>query len=245
MREKEIITPYNSDSESKKGQVTRMFDNIAPYYDFLNRFLSLGIDKYWRKKAIQQLKGPSYPTALDMATGTADLAIEAHKHLNIDKVTGIDISENMLQLGRGKIINLNLTDRVVLEHGDSENIHYSDNHFDLVMSAYGVRNFENLSKGLSELYRVTKPGGKIMVLEFSRPRIFPLKQLFGIYFKFILPFIGKLKSKDPKAYQYLYESVQAFPDYHLFTDKLKEAGFKETSFTSLTGGICCVYLGTK
>ena len=198
MREKEIITPYNSDSESKKGQVTRMFDNIAPYYDFLNRFLSLGIDKYWRKKAIQQLKGPSYPTALDMATGTADLAIEAHKHLNIDKVTGIDISENMLQLGRGKIINLNLIDRVVLEHGDSENIHYSDNHFNLVMSAYGVRNFENLSKGLSELYRVTKPGGKIMVLEFSRPRIFPLKQLFGIYFKIgATPYSGVYVSSSP------------------------------------------------
>lgn len=132
-----------------------------------------------------------------------------------------------------------------MEYGDSENIHYPDNHFDIAMSAYGVRNFENLQKGLAEMYRVIKPGGTIMVLEFSKPRVFPLKQIFGLYFRHVLPLIGKLKSKDPKAYAYLYESVQVFPDYDSFNTILADAGFSDTRYIPLTGGICTIYLAKK
>jgi demethylmenaquinone methyltransferase/2-methoxy-6-polyprenyl-1,4-benzoquinol methylase len=239
------VTPYKDVHTSKKKQVTSMFDGIAPYYDFLNRFLSLGIDVIWRKKAIKQLQNVRHNTILDVATGTADLAIEAALSLKPLKINGLDISKEMLRLGDKKIEDKNLTSVITLEHGDSENLPYQSDSFDVAMSAYGVRNFENLIAGLKEMYRVIQPGGTIMVLEFSKPKVFPLKQFFGIYFKYLLPLIGRIKSRDTKAYSYLYESVQVFPDYHQFTSKLEEAGFKQTKFIPLTGGICTIYLGTK
>jgi demethylmenaquinone methyltransferase / 2-methoxy-6-polyprenyl-1,4-benzoquinol methylase len=238
------VTPYG-DSNSKKGQVISMFDKIAPYYDGLNRFLSLGIDVWWRKKAIQKLVDSQPKNILDIATGTADLAIEAAKKLKPTKIVGLDISANMLAIGDKKIEKAGLTDIISLETGDSEALRFESNTFDAVTAAYGVRNFENLEKGMTEMYRVLKPGGTLMVLEFSKPRVFPLKQGFNLYFKYILPVIGRIQSKDPKAYTYLYESVQAFPDYEKFTGILQKIGYTSTSFNPLSGGICTIYLAKK
>ena len=238
------VTPYG-DEENKKGQVTQMFDKIAPYYDYLNRFLSLGIDITWRNKLIAKLSPTQPRRILDVATGTADLAIAMAKSIKPDSVIGMDISTEMLKVGDQKIIKKSLASVVTLEHGDSENLQYNDGQFDAVTAAFGVRNFENLKAGLSEMYRVLEPGGKMMILEFSRPRVFPIKQLFNAYFKYLLPVIGRLKSKDPKAYQYLYESVQVFPDYDQFTSILSEVGFSKTSYQPLSFGICTIYEGTK
>ncbi|MEE9438519.1 MAG: bifunctional demethylmenaquinone methyltransferase/2-methoxy-6-polyprenyl-1,4-benzoquinol methylase UbiE [Saprospiraceae bacterium] len=238
------VTPYDSQSESKKVQVTSMFDKVAPYYDFLNRLLSLRIDVLWRKKAINMLKKHNPQRILDIATGTADLSIMASKLLQPKKIVGMDISKEMLKVGQTKIEKKNLINLITLEEGDSENLKYNDGEFDTVMAAFGVRNFENLDKGLGEMYRVLSKGGQCMILEFSKPTVFPLKQGFNLYFKHLLPIIGKL-SKDPKAYEYLYESVQVFPDYGDFTNILKTVGFNEVSFKPLTFGICTVYLAKK
>lgn len=240
----EAVKPYDP-SDSKKKQVTNMFDGIAPYYDYLNRFLSLGVDIWWRKKAIGKLKAFNNDQILDIATGTADLALEANKQLKPSKIIGLDISENMLSIGRKKISKVNLDDKITLVGGDSENLQFEDLSFNTVMAAFGVRNFENLEKGLTEMYRVTKNDGQLMILEFSRPTTFPIKNIFNSYFKYILPVIGKIKSKDPKAYQYLYESVQAFPDYDNFASILKNIGYKEVTFKPLSFGICTIYLARK
>jgi demethylmenaquinone methyltransferase/2-methoxy-6-polyprenyl-1,4-benzoquinol methylase len=239
------ITPYNKDTESKKQQVTGMFDKIAPYYDFLNRFLSLGIDVIWRRKAIKKLKGLKADQILDIATGTADLAIEAAETLKPKSIIGMDISAEMLKIGDGKILKKGLDKIITLETGDSENLKYNTDQFDIITAAFGVRNFENLEKGLSEMYRVLKPGGTMMILEFSKPKVFPLKQVFNIYFSTLLPLIGKLKSKDDRAYKYLYESVQAFPDYNDFTSILQKIGFKNNEWKALSFGICSIYTATK
>lgn len=239
------VTPYSDADVSKKGQVTKMFDKIAPYYDHLNRVLSLGIDILWRKKAIQLLKQAGPKTILDIATGTADLAIEAAKVIKPEKIIGLDISANMLKIGDEKILKKGFNEIISLELGDSENLRFDNHSFDAVMAAFGVRNFENLEKGLAEMYRVLRPGGTMMVLEFSKPKHFPLKQLFNLYFKNILPVIGKLRSKDEKAYKYLYESVQAFPDYEDFTKILKHLGFTQTDYKVLSAGICCIYIAKK
>ena len=240
----DIIKPYDAEGE-KKAQVTSMFDRIAPYYDFLNRLLTLRIDVLWRKKAIAMVSSPDVKDVLDVATGTGDLAIAVAKALPQSKVIGMDIAVKMLAIGDQKLEKLALTDRVTLEAGDSEAMRYEEGRFDLAMSSFGVRNFGNLKKGLSEMHRVLRPGGKIMVLEFSRPRVFPIKNMFNIYFKYVLPVIGKLTSKDPRAYKYLYESVQQFPDFENFTKILEEVGFKHSSYKPLTFGICTVYLATK
>ncbi len=240
----DIIKPYDAEGE-KKAQVTSMFDRIAPYYDFLNRLLTLRIDVLWRKKAIALVSSPDVKEVLDVATGTGDLAIAVAKALPLSKVIGMDIAVKMLAIGDQKLEKLALTDRVTLEAGDSEAMRYEDGRFDLAMSSFGVRNFGNLKKGLSEMHRVLRPGGRIMVLEFSRPRVFPIKNMFNIYFKYVLPVIGKLTSKDPRAYKYLYESVQQFPDFENFTKILEEVGFKHSSYKPLTFGICTVYLATK
>ena len=238
------VTPYEESSD-KKVQVTKMFDKIAPYYDYLNRLLTVGIDTIWRSKAIEVMSTGNPKQILDIATGTADLAIEAAKKLNPDHVTGMDISKEMLAIGSKKVFNKKLNDIITLELGDSESLKYEDNSYDLVSSAFGVRNFQDLKKGLSEMYRVLSPGGQIVVLEFSRPKKFPIKQAFNLYFKNILPLIGKIKSKDDKAYKYLYESVQVFPDYNRFTDILDQIGFKESKWSSLSFGICTIYSATK
>ena len=182
---------------------------------------------------------------LDVATGTADLALEIEKALDAKQIVGVDISNEMLAIGRQKIAKKNLSDIITLETGDSENLRFDDNTFDAITVAYGVRNFENLEKGLAEMNRVLKPNGKLIVLEFSKPTIFPFKQLFNFYFKNILPSIGRLTSKDPKAYQYLYESVQAFPDGKQFEAVLQKTNFHSTKSISLTLGICSIYIGKK
>lgn len=222
-----------------------MFNNIAPYYDLLNRLLSLGIDKVWRRRAIAQLQGASPRIILDVATGTADLAIESARRLKPEKVIGVDIAAEMLDIGRAKLHRRGLDTLVELREGDSENLPFADNTFDAITVAFGVRNFENLEKGLTEMRRVLKDGGQLVVLEFSRPAVFPFKQLFNSYFKYILPAIGRFTSKDPRAYSYLYESVQAFPDGEDFLRILKDTGYKSNQCTPLTLGICSIYSGVK
>lgn len=238
------VVPYKKDKSAKKDQVAKMFDNISGNYDFLNHFLSLGIDIAWRRKAIMQLTAIAPKQILDVATGTGDFAIEALK-LNPDKVVGVDISEGMLEVGRAKIKDKHLTDKIELLYGDSENLPFEENKFDAVIVAFGVRNFENLENGLAEMLRVVRPGGKVIVLEFSKPRKFPFKQLYNFYFKFVLPKIGRWVSKDSSAYTYLPESVQAFPDGERFVEILNHLGYKNTSCKPLTFGISSLYTGTK
>jgi demethylmenaquinone methyltransferase / 2-methoxy-6-polyprenyl-1,4-benzoquinol methylase len=241
-----MVKPYEADG-SKTQQVSKMFDNIAKHYDFLNHFLSLGIDKIWRRKMIAELVETHPKRILDVATGTADVAINTIKQLKIKdlKIVGVDISNEMLNVGRKKLVTEGFNDVIELQLGDSENLPFQGNNFDAVTVAYGVRNFENLERGLAEMHRVLNANGKIVVLEFSRPRIFPFRQLFNFYFKNILPTIGKLTSKDARAYSYLYESVQAFPDGDDFLTVLNKVGFKNTSCTTLTLGICSLYVGYK
>jgi demethylmenaquinone methyltransferase / 2-methoxy-6-polyprenyl-1,4-benzoquinol methylase len=239
------VKPYTAEG-SKTTQVGKMFDNIAPYYDFLNRFLSLGIDTIWRKQAIDQLAALQPRTVLDVATGTADVAIAMSKRLkSVEKIVGFDLSKEMLEIGKTKVQARNLSNLIELQQGDSENLPFADATFDAVTVAFGVRNFENLEKGIAEMQRVLKPGGKLVVLEFSRPTIFPFKQLFNTYFKYVLPQIGRLTSKDPRAYSYLYESVQAFPDGNHFLSILSKNGFNSNEWKPLSLGICSIYCGTK
>ncbi len=238
------VVPYKDKQGSKKEQVATMFDNISGKYDFLNHFLSLGIDIAWRKKAIKQLRNDHPKQILDIATGTGDFAIEALS-LNPDKVTGVDISEGMLSVGREKMIKRKLDHKIELLSGDSEELQFEDNMFDAVIVSFGVRNFENLEKGLKDMHRVLKPGGKTVILEFSKPKRFPIKQIYQFYFKWILPKIGNTISKDQAAYTYLPESVRAFPDGDQFLDILEKVGFKNTQCKALTLGISSIYIGTK
>lgn len=238
------VLPYKHESAGKKEQVARMFDTISARYDFLNHLLSLGIDRSWRKKAVRMLRNDRPEYILDVATGTGDFAIQALT-LNPAKVIGIDISEGMLSKGRAKLAERKLGERIELLKGDSENIPFEENKFDAVTVAFGVRNFENLERGLQEIHRVLRPGGQLVVLEFSKPRIFPFRQIFNFYFRFILPRIGSLVSKDRSAYRYLPESVREFPDGERFTDVLKSVGFNHTSCKALTFGISSVYSARK
>ena len=221
-----------------------MFNNISQRYDFLNHLLSLGIDKGWRKKAINYLRPHNPKYILDVATGTGDFAIQALQ-LNPEKVIGVDISKGMLEIGRQKINKKNLTSKVELQEGDSENLRFPENKFDAVTVGFGVRNFENLEKGLQEIYRVLKPGATLVVLEFSRPRKFPFRQIYNFYFKTILPKLGRMISKDRSAYTYLPESVEAFPDGMDFINILNKVGFKKTACKPLTFGISSIYTGHK
>lgn len=238
------VTPYGS-GDGKKAEVERMFDKIAPKYDLLNRVLSLGIDVSWRKRALGYLKNDRPQAILDVATGTADVAILAAKLLKPGKITGIDIANQMLELGRSKIRNEKLENIITLETGDSENLRFADHSFDAVTVAFGVRNFENLEKGLAEMLRVLRPGGRAVILEFSRPRVFPFKQLYNSYFKYVLPAIGRLTSRDIRAYTYLFESVQAFPEGDNFLNILTKIGYQNPVCERLTLGICSIYSATK
>jgi demethylmenaquinone methyltransferase/2-methoxy-6-polyprenyl-1,4-benzoquinol methylase len=238
------VLPYKDNNAGKKEQVADMFNNISHRYDLLNRVLSFGIDIIWRKRAIKQLKPYQPKLILDIATGTGDFAIEALS-LNPDKVIGVDISSGMLEVGKQKMLRKNLQDKVELRLGDSEKLLFEDNFFDAVTVAFGVRNFENLEKGLRDMYRVLKPGGSVVILEFSKPRHFPVKQAYGFYSKYVLPTVGKVVSKDSSAYTYLPESVQEFPDGKNFTDILEKVGFKSTKCISLTFGISSIYFGKK
>lgn len=240
----EKVIPYKNSTESKKEQIATMFNNIAPKYDFLNQLLSMGIHKGWRKKAIRLISINNPKQILDIATGTGDFAIEA---INIqpDKITGIDISQGMLDLGIEKIKKLKLQDKIELKLADSENIPFNENSFDAITVGFGVRNFEHLEKGITEIYRVMNHGGILAVLEFSKPKKFPIKQLYNFYFKYITPTVGKIFSKDASAYTYLPESVNAFPDGADFLAVLNKAGFKDTKAIPLTFGIASIYIAHK
>jgi len=241
----EIITPYQDQQVTKKAQVADMFNNISKTYDFLNHFLSLGIDIIWRKKAINELKKDNPQQILDVATGTGDFAFEALKILNPTKIVGVDISQGMLDIAQQKITKRGLGDKFEIKLGDSEKLPFEANEFDAVTVAYGVRNFENLEVGLADIHRVLKSGGKAVILEFSKPKAFPIKQLYNFYFSYVTPGIGKLFSKDARAYSYLPESVAAFPDGEKFVGLMQKAGFKNTKHRPLTFGICSIYTGVK
>ena len=217
MSEQKVVKPYNNESSSKKEEVAEMFNNISKRYDFLNHFLSLGIDKLWRKKAIKQLREIKPKKILDIATGTGDFAIAALK-LNPDEVIGVDISQGMLDMGIQKMDKRGYENTIKMILGDSEKLPFEDNYFDALTVGFGVRNYENLEKGLSDMHRVLQPGGKAVILEFSKPKKFPVKQFFGFYSKRLIPFIGKTVSKDKRAYAYLPESVEAFPEGQAFMD---------------------------
>jgi demethylmenaquinone methyltransferase/2-methoxy-6-polyprenyl-1,4-benzoquinol methylase len=238
------VVPYKNNNLPKKEQVAMMFDNISRRYDFLNHFLSLGVDILWRKKAIRLLRSHQPKQILDIATGTGDFAIEAAR-LNPDEVIGVDISNGMLERGREKLERMSLDQKIKLIYGDSENLPFEDNKFDAIIVAFGVRNFQNLSLGLAEMFRVLNSGGITVILEFSRPDKFPFKQVYEFYFKKILPLIGKKISKDHAAYTYLPESVLAFPEGHDFLTALKKAGFIRTRCIPLTFGISSVYVAEK
>ncbi|HLP11196.1 MAG TPA: bifunctional demethylmenaquinone methyltransferase/2-methoxy-6-polyprenyl-1,4-benzoquinol methylase UbiE [Flavobacteriales bacterium] len=243
MKVAETVKPYNT-GKSKKEEVAQMFNNISGKYDFLNHFFSFGIDKRWRKKVIKLLRPHNPKLILDIATGTGDFAIAALK-LNPDKVTGIDISTGMLAVGREKTNRHELRSQIELLEGDSENIQFADNYFDAITVGFGVRNFENLEKGLSEMLRVLKPGGFAMILEFSKPKRFPIKQLFKFYSKRIMPFFGRKISKDERAYAYLPESVQAFPEGEEMKAILLKVGFKSVEIKPVSGGIATIYVTQK
>ncbi|QSE97673.1 bifunctional demethylmenaquinone methyltransferase/2-methoxy-6-polyprenyl-1,4-benzoquinol methylase UbiE [Fulvivirga lutea] len=238
------VVPYKEKNTGKKQQVAEMFNNISKKYDFLNHFLSLGIDILWRKKAIKYLKKDQPKYILDIATGTGDFAIEALA-LKPEKVVGVDISEGMLTVGKEKMKRRGLDNIIDLQLGDSEKLLFEDNTFDAIIVSFGVRNFEDLEKGLKDMNRVLKKGGKAVILEFSKPTKFPFKQLYNFYFKAILPKIGRLISKDSSAYTYLPESVDAFPDGDKFLRVLENAGFKDNKCKPLTFGISSIYIGQK
>lgn len=238
------ILPVPESTLTKKEQVAEMFDRISHKYDFLNGLLTLGIDKIWRKKAIKSLKSIQPKTILDVATGTGDFAI-ASLQLNPIQVIGVDISSGMLEKGKEKILKQNLENIITLTLGDSENLPFEDDQFEAITCAYGVRNFEDLKKGLKEIHRVMKPGGKLAILELSKPKRFPIKQFFDVYFRYILPKIGKMFSKDNRAYTYLPESVHVFPEGKEFAAILEECGFRNAQQRPLTFGICTLYNAEK
>ena len=238
------VIPYKDSDQQKKQQVEQMFDHIAPKYDFLNHFLSLGIDRLWRKIAIRILSGFKFDHLLDVATGTGDFAIAASK-LNPREIVGFDISEQMLNVGRAKVKNLGLEQVIKFQKGDSETMPFSDEQFDAITVAFGVRNFENLKNGLDEFFRVLKADGVVIILEFSKPKYFPMKQLYFFYFFGILPLIGRLVSKDSSAYSYLPESVMAFPDDQKFLSILQNVGFSRTKQKRLSFGIATIYIAQK
>lgn len=238
------VVPLPDSDLSKKEQVAGMFDRIAHRYDFLNHFFSMGIDKGWRKKAIRTLQEIKPRKILDIATGTGDLAIAAMV-LQPEQVTGVDISEGMMEIGRKKLDEKGLSDKINLQYGDSEALPFADHAFDAITCGYGVRNFENLEKGLQQMSRVLRPGGRVAILEFSHPKKFPVKQLYRFYFRYILPTLGKSVSKDATAYTYLPESVAAFPEGKDFCSILERSGFKNVKARPLTLGITTLYTGEK
>lgn len=241
----DTIVPFKESELTKKQQVANMFDKIAFRYDFLNRFLSAGIDVRWRKKALRELLPLKPKQLLDVATGTGDVAILANKILASEKITGIDISEGMLEIGKKKIEKAGLQDKIQLQKGDSEKILFDDASFDAITVAFGVRNYENLETGLREMLRVLRPGGKLVVLEFSKPKNPLFKVVYNLYMNFVAPGVGKMIAKNKDAYQYLNDSVQRFPEGEDFLKILSQAGFKNTYRKPQTLGIATIYCGSK
>lgn len=242
--ERKVVKPYGKDDKSKKEEVAEMFNKISKRYDFLNHFLSLGIDKIWRRKAVNMLKEIRPKRILDLATGTGDFAIQLMK-LNPVEIVGMDISEGMLEVGREKMKRRSLDKVISMVLGDSENLPFEDNYFDALTVGFGVRNYENLEKGLSEMLRVVRPGGKLIILEFSKPKKFPVKQYYAFHSKYIIPFFGKRISKSNEAYVYLPESIVAFPEGKAFTDILEKLGYQKVSARLVSGGIATIYSGIK
>lgn len=239
------ITPFGDSDKSKKQQVEAMFDEIAGRYDFMNRFLSAGTDIGWRKKAIRVFPKNPEAVLLDVATGTADMAIMACKLRSPRRIVGIDLSAQMLEIGRKKVEKEGLVDKIELFQGDSETINFAENTFDGVMAAFGVRNFENLEKGLSEMFRVLKPGGQLVILEFSKPKQRAIRGLYNIYMGIVAPKIAKWFRQNKDAYDYLRVSSNAFPERQNFVSILNRIGYSDTRFKSLSLGICCIYTGRK
>jgi demethylmenaquinone methyltransferase/2-methoxy-6-polyprenyl-1,4-benzoquinol methylase len=238
-----VVKPYDS-GQSKKEEVAQMFNNISANYDFLNHFLSLGIDHLWRKRAVKQLQKQQPKVLLDLATGTGDFAIACLK-LKPEKIIGMDISSGMLEVGKQKMKKRAFDNIIDMQLGDSENMPFADHTFDAITVGFGVRNYENLEKGLGEMLRVLKPGGQAVILEFSKPKAFPIKQLFGFYSKVLIPLFGKYISKDERAYTYLPESVAAFPEGAAFVAVLQKVGYQTLEPIRLSGGIASIYIGTK
>ena len=244
MYEQEKIKPYGSEG-GKREQVEHMFDHIAHSYDLLNHFLSWGIDKSWRRTAVDSLS-PFHPRhILDVATGTGDFAILSARRLSPQSITGVDISEGMMQVGRQKVDNLGLSHLIRFQREDCEALSFADGMFDAVTVAYGVRNFAHLDLGLKEMCRVLKPGGHLLVIELSSPRRFPMKQLFSIYAKIVMPLVGRMVSKDHSAYTYLPATMAAFPQGEVMQGILLKAGFSDVRFKRFTFGISTMYLATK
>jgi demethylmenaquinone methyltransferase/2-methoxy-6-polyprenyl-1,4-benzoquinol methylase len=239
------IIPFKDSGKTKKEQVADMFNRIAGRYDTMNRVLSARTDVGWRKKAIKRLRKHDPKIILDIATGTADMAIMACKLLNPDKVIGIDISEQMLEEGKKKIEKEGLGEKIQLQAGDSETINFAENTFDAVMAAFGVRNFENLEKGLSEMLRVLQPGGQLVILEFSKPKQTAVRGLYNLYMRLLAPQVARWFKQNKEAYQYLCESANAFPERQHFIEILNKLGYRDTGYKSLSLGICCIYTGRK
>lgn len=239
-----VVKPYKDSNAGKKEQVTTMFDNISKEYDGLNRVISFGIDVSWRKKVTKMVSKNNPKQILDIATGTGDLALMMAQ-LDPDKITGLDISAGMLEVGKQKIAKANLSDKIEMVVGDSENMPFDDNTFDAITVSFGVRNFANLDKGLTEIKRVLKPGGIFVVLETSNPTKFPFKQGYKFYTSFILPIIGKIFSRDKVAYSYLSESANTFPFGEAFDNILQKNGFINTEYKPVTFGVATIYSATK
>ena len=241
----DTIVPFKDSEESKKKQVEKMFDRIAFRYDFMNHFLSAGIDIGWRKRTLRQLRSLEPKKILDVATGTGDMAILACSVLDPERVTGIDLSEGMLEIGRQKVIKARLENKVELLKGDSETIMFPNGSFDAVTVAFGVRNFEDLERGLNEINRVLRPGGKLVILECTKPKLPVIKHLYNFYLTRIAPFIGRIVSRNKNAYQYLNESVQMFPEGKEFVEILEKLGYKNASCKTLSLGISSIYCAEK
>ena len=244
MTEEKVVKPYNKGQTSKKEEVAEMFNNISKRYDFLNHFLSLGIDKIWRKKAIRKLKTVAPERILDIATGTGDFAVAALK-LKPKEVVGVDISSGMLDVGKEKMKKKGVDHIVSMQLGDSEDLPFDDDYFDALTVGFGVRNYEHLEVGLTDMLRVLRPDGMAVILEFSKPKRFPVKQFFGFYSRYLIPFFGKTISKDSRAYTYLPESVAAFPEGQAFIDIMKKVGYKNVEAKLVSGGIATIYSGIK
>lgn len=240
----EQILPYNNE-EHKATQVRRMFDSIAGTYDRLNHTLSLGIDKIWRRKGIAFLRPFSPASILDIATGTGDLAISMYRQLKADRIVGADISEGMMEVGRRKVAEAGLSEHITFEYQDCTALTYPEGSFDAVTAAFGVRNFEDIEQGIAEMYRVLKPGGHLMILELSSPEHFPMKQLYSIYSKIVIPNIGRLLSKEHTAYSYLPASIKVVPQGKVMTDLLGRVGFSQARSRTFTFGICSLYTACK
>lgn len=240
----EKIKPYGQEGE-KKQQVERMFDRIAPTYDELNHRLSWNIDKGWRKKAIKQLQLFAPQTILDIATGTGDFAILSAKMLQPKQLIGADISVGMMEIGKRKVAAAHLDQIVSFQKEDCLALSFADHSFDAVTAAFGIRNFQDLDSGLKEIYRVLKPGGHLSIVELTQPVSFPMKQLFKVYSHTLLPFYGKLLSKDKNAYKYLTSTIEAFPQGEQMVEILQKAGFSNATFKRLTLGVCTMYFAEK